>query len=82
MKGVLADEEVDNEKYTDYKGVCEDDELDEDDCDMVPSTHPLYVAYTSAATGTPKGIVRDHGSTAVALNYAMKNIFNINKESV
>ena len=80
--GKLADDSVDESKYTDYKSVCEDDELDEDDCDMLPSTHPLYVSYTSAATGKAKGIIRDHGSTAVALNYAMKNIFNITRESV
>lgn len=49
---------------------------------MVPSTHPLYVVYTSSASGPPVGVVRDHGGTAVALNYAMKNIFNITRESV
>lgn len=82
LGGALADESVDPEAYTDYKSVCEDDELDEDDCDFVPSTHPLYVAYTSGATGPPVGVVRDHGSTAVAVNYAMKNVFNITRESV
>jgi len=82
LGGQLADDEIDKEKYTDYRDVCEDDELDEDDCDMVPSTHPLYVAYTSGASGQPVGIVRDHGSTAVALSYAMKHIFNITRESV
>lgn len=82
LEGKLADPDVDGEVYIDYKSVCEDDELDEDDCDFLPSTHPLYVAYTSGSTGPPAGIVRDHGSTAVALNYAMKNIFNIDRTSV
>ena len=82
LQGKLADDSVDPEIYVDYKSVCEDDELDEDDCDMLPSNHPLYVAYTSGATGPPVGVVRDHGSTAVALSYAMKHIFNITRESV
>lgn len=82
LKGALADEECDPDVYIDYKSVCEDDELDEDDCDFFPSTHPLYVAYSSGATGTSVGVVRDHGSTAVALNYAMKSVLGITRESV
>jgi len=78
----LFDEDVDEEKYHDYKTFLEDDEWDEDDCDFVPANHPLYVRYTSGASGPSKGIVRDHGGTAVALNYAMKNIFNVTEESV
>jgi propionyl-CoA synthetase len=82
LGGALTDDDVDPEVYIDYKSVCEDDELDEDDCDFFPSTHPLYVAYTSGTSGPPVGIVKDHGSTAVAVNYAMQHIFNITRESV
>lgn len=46
------------------------------DCVAVKASSPLYILYTSGTTGQPKGVVRDHGGHAVALDYSMRAVYD------
>ncbi len=52
------------------------------ECVPVEGNHPAYILYTSGTTVQPKGVVRPTAGHMVALNWTMKNIYNVDPGDV
>ncbi len=52
------------------------------DCVPVEGNHPAYILYTSGTTGQPKGVIRPTAGHLVALQWTMKNIYDVNPGEV
>ena len=52
------------------------------ECVPVEGNHPSYILYTSGTTGQPKGVIRHTAGQLVALNWTMKNLYNVDPGDV
>lgn len=52
------------------------------ECVPVSGDHPAYILYTSGTTGAPKGVIRPTAGHLVALEWTMKNVYNVDPGDV
>tara|TARA_R110002124_G_scaffold2365_3_gene15333 strand:+ start:2740 stop:4632 length:1893 start_codon:yes stop_codon:yes gene_type:complete len=52
------------------------------ECVAVSGDHPAYILYTSGTTGAPKGVLRPTAGHIVALNWTMKNVYDMDPGDV
>ena len=72
-RGDAAPYQLENDEF-DFRTLC--DSAAPADPVALKSDDPLYILYTSGTTGKPKGIVRENGGHAVALNFSMEYIYD------